>query len=46
MAVVPAVTADPPVSGPANNCEPVWIDVNNNVHIEPECLPAPLNGSP
>ena len=23
-------------------CEPVWIGIDNHVHIDPECLPVPL----
>jgi hypothetical protein len=48
VAALPGAAADPPApfSIPASECQPVWMDVNNQVHVDPECLPGPGDNSP
>lgn len=44
------VTAEDASGTRAGQCEPVWIDADNNVHIDIECIDIPpspvLNNSP
>jgi hypothetical protein len=46
LALVPAAAADPVAPASPAGCEPVWIGADNQPHVDPECLPMPVDGSP